>query len=205
MAVRQGMIADEKEAVPGFTVAMGLLIMAAVFTLLAVRKHAFETICWTRVEIGANVLVGIGLWVGIMILSLMFIMMLGLFWPSAFNDFTQARTRIEEVFPRISIPIILLMSLATGVYEEVLFRGYLLTRLGQLFGSPVAAAVVSSLLFGSLHIYEGYAAVIIITIFGLVLAVCTLWRRSLVAAMVAHFLFNTFQLIMLYLISETWD
>jgi membrane protease YdiL (CAAX protease family) len=205
LAEQQGLIADLKEAVPVITVAMGLVTMCVVFAVVTLRKEPFESIGWTSANLGMNLMVGFALWASIMIVSIMFLMVLGMIWPAAFEDFTQARTRIEGVFPRISIPSILLMSLVISFYEEVLFRGLLLARLRQIFRSPAAAVIASSLLFGSMHIYEGYAAVIMITIFGLILAVCTLWRKSLVAAIVAHFLFNSFQLIMLHTISDTWE
>jgi len=204
VAQQFGWVADLKSAVPAMTVVIGVLTTGVVLAMLAVRKHPLATIGWTSDAVGVNAAIGAAIWAAIMALSLMFIMLLSVAWPSGFEDFSQTRTRIEDVLPRISIPMILLMSLVTGIYEEVLFRGILLTRLRQLFGSTVAAVLASSLLFGSMHFYEGFAAVIIITIFGFLLAMCVVWRRSLVAAMVAHFLFNAVQLTMLSYVSETW-
>src|SRR6202012_1088039 len=43
------------------------------------------------------------------------------------------------------------VALTAGVTEEFIFRGYILTRLMQIWKSPVTAIVVSSLLFSAMH------------------------------------------------------
>ena len=47
--------------------------------------------------------------------------------------------------------------LATGLFEEIAFRGYLLGRLGEAVGFPIAA-ILTSLLFGLVHLSSGFDA-----------------------------------------------
>jgi uncharacterized protein len=58
-----------------------------------------------------------------------------------------------------------------GFMEECLFRGFLLTRVAELFGGGHAALaagiVVQALLFGSMHLYGGSFAFVYATVFAL--------------------------------------
>ncbi|MGV0849376.1 CPBP family intramembrane glutamic endopeptidase [Mycolicibacterium phlei] len=56
------------------------------------------------------------------------------------------------------IPALLLTAFANGWAEEVIVVGFLLTRLRQLRMSPVAAIVVTSVLRGLYHLYQGFGA-----------------------------------------------
>ena len=56
------------------------------------------------------------------------------------------------------IPVLLLVAFANGWAEEVIVVGFLLTRLRQLRMSPVAAVVLTSLLRGLYHLYQGFGA-----------------------------------------------
>jgi membrane protease YdiL (CAAX protease family) len=54
------------------------------------------------------------------------------------------------------IPVLILAAAQNGVLEEVLVAGYLLHRLSQLGWRPGPALVVSALLRGSYHLYQGF-------------------------------------------------
>ncbi len=56
------------------------------------------------------------------------------------------------------IPVLLAMAFANGWAEEVVVVGFLLTRLRQLHVSPVVAVVVTSVLRGLYHLYQGFGA-----------------------------------------------
>lgn len=105
-----------------------------------------------------------------------------------------AAERREAIFLLSSVPVALVVPIALFVafYEEGLFRGFFLSRLeivAQGLGPPLArgvAVLVSSLVFGLLHAYQGPLGVIQTGLVGLCLAVLATWRRSTWAAMVAH-------------------
>ncbi|MDO3640207.1 CPBP family intramembrane metalloprotease [Mycolicibacterium sp. KC 300] len=56
------------------------------------------------------------------------------------------------------IPVLLAVSFANGWAEEIIVVGFLLTRLRQLHVNPMAAVVISSLLRGAYHLYQGFGA-----------------------------------------------
>jgi membrane protease YdiL (CAAX protease family) len=56
------------------------------------------------------------------------------------------------------IPVLLMVAFANGWAEEVIVVGFLLTRLRQLRFSAVTAIVLTSLLRGVYHLYQGFGA-----------------------------------------------
>ena len=75
-----------------------------------------------------------------------------------------------------------------AVTEETIFRGYLILRLTGITGSRLAGVLVSTLIFSLGHGYEGVTGVIAVGLIGLALCGVYLWRKSLIAPMVMHFL-----------------
>jgi membrane protease YdiL (CAAX protease family) len=91
----------------------------------------------------------------------------------------------------------LVISISAGVTEEVVVRGYAQTRLEQLGLPTWLVVVLPTALWSPFHIYQGLAAVV--TIFGLGLF-WALWfqrTRRLWPLIVAHALFDLFQLVLL--------
>ena len=75
-----------------------------------------------------------------------------------------------------------------AIAEETIFRGYLLLRFRAIKLSLPWAAVLSAVIFSLGHGYEGTSGVVTVGAMGLTFAVIYLWRHSLVAPMVMHFL-----------------
>jgi membrane protease YdiL (CAAX protease family) len=93
-----------------------------------------------------------------------------------------------------------LIAITAGITEEIIFRGYAITRLEQL-GWKRAAYVVPAVVFTSLHLYQGVLAVLVIGAVAAVLTWLYKWKRSLLPVMVAHALFDAFQLTLAALLS----
>jgi uncharacterized protein len=89
------------------------------------------------------------------------------------------------------IPVLTLAAFANAWAEEVIVVGYLLTRLRQLGISDIRAIVLSSLLRGSYHLYQGFGAGLGNFVMGAVFGV--VWRRSgrLWPLIVAHGIIDT--------------
>lgn len=73
--------------------------------------------------------------------------------------------------------------------EEVLFRGYLIEKIRQLFNSTSLAVIVSVAAFTYAHL-SGWGPIHLIAVSagGLVLALLYIWRKDLPSNMFAHFL-----------------
>jgi membrane protease YdiL (CAAX protease family) len=91
----------------------------------------------------------------------------------------------------------LVFLVVVAVSEEVLFRGYLLRRFRAITGSWWVAVVMSSAIFALGHGYEGLAGAITVGVVGAWFAVVYLWRGTLMAPIVMHFLQNFVSLLVL--------
>lgn len=98
-----------------------------------------------------------------------------------------------------SIPIrwILPFSLFVGIHEEILFRGFYLSRVRALSGSGVVAVIATSVVFGLLHFYQGWLGIVQTTMIGLALAVVVTFARSLWPAIIAHAVFDATNMLLL--------
>ncbi len=89
-----------------------------------------------------------------------------------------------------------------AISEETIFRGYLLLRFNNLFSNTTVAVILSAFIFSLGHGYEGTAGVVTVGFMGLVFAVVYLWRKSLVAPMVMHFLQDFIGIVLLPLLAH---
>jgi membrane protease YdiL (CAAX protease family) len=82
-----------------------------------------------------------------------------------------------------------IVALTAGFCEEIAFRGYIMTRLRLLAGlkSWVIPAVVSALVFGSCHYYQGLPGFIVISVYGMLFALLYIRTGSLWPCIIAHF------------------
>jgi membrane protease YdiL (CAAX protease family) len=105
----------------------------------------------------------------------------GLSVPAAQPSFLTVHGPHEIV---LGIVLVIVVALA----EETIFRGYLLLRFQGAHLGLLAAALLSSVIFSLGHGYEGTAGVITVGYMGLTFALIYLWRGSLVAPVILHFL-----------------
>jgi membrane protease YdiL (CAAX protease family) len=83
------------------------------------------------------------------------------------------------------------IALTAGVTEELIFRGYLLTRLSQWFKNNAAAIIVSSLLFAALHYKYGSLRELIFTfLIGVIFSIYYVEYRNIKAIILTHFLID---------------
>ncbi len=115
-----------------------------------------------------------------------------------------------KVFENIkgNIPQLLIWLVTTwtigAIFEELIFRGYLINRLIDLIGnslsSKISIIILSSTAFGFVHFYQGIHGVISTGIFGIFQAIIFfLNKRKLVIPMIVHGTFDTISFIILFL------
>lgn len=119
---------------------------------------------------------------------------ISILFPDTLDDLIR-KMEFVQYFPEINTAVLLVILLFVAVHEELVFRGLLLTYLRRLTGSAAAALLVSSLLFGALHIpAQGWTGGLQTFAVGLAFGLCFLLSRSLTAVTIAHFLFNFLQI-----------
>jgi membrane protease YdiL (CAAX protease family) len=108
-----------------------------------------------------------------------------------------ARQKFEFLRAVAVIPpgLVLPVSLFVGLYEEILFRGFLLARLRVLAGgSAVAPVCLTTALFGLLHFPQGVVGVAQTGAVGLVLALVVVRSGTVWPAVLAHATIDTVSL-----------
>ncbi len=80
--------------------------------------------------------------------------------------------------------------IASGLQQELIYRGYLIPRFERLLRSTWLAVLLAALLFGTYHLYEGVAATIVITGTGIIYGIAFCLTRRLWPICVAHAMHN---------------
>ncbi len=135
--------------------------------------------------------------------NLVVMTVLVLLFPSLLEQMTRNAEQIDSFIPDMSILATGGVMLMVGVWEEVFFRGFLMTRIRRATNSWVLAVVISTAVFVLPHLLEQTpAAMIPIAVLSLVFSLVTIWRRSIIPAIVAHVIYNLTVLVYLTLVGE---
>jgi membrane protease YdiL (CAAX protease family) len=82
--------------------------------------------------------------------------------------------------------LFVLLSVCAGLFEEIIFRGYLQRQFGALGRHAVVGIVVSAAIFGLGHGYQGPRMMVVIGVFGSFFGILAHFRKSLRPGMMAH-------------------
>jgi uncharacterized protein len=90
--------------------------------------------------------------------------------------------------PQSALDVVLWVGLCVtaGICEELIFRGYFLRQFAVLGRKVWVGVLISSLLFGASHGYEGLTTMLVITVYGAMFCVLAQKSGSLRPGMMAH-------------------
>jgi uncharacterized protein len=95
---------------------------------------------------------------------------------------------------RSELPEYLLMCFSAGVFEEIVYRGYLINYCWNLFDGynyqQMLAVFLPAFVFSIAHFYQGGKAVIKIFVLAVVFGYLFIFSGSLLIVMILHFLLN---------------
>lgn len=172
-------------------VVQGLVILAGLQTILRWRGIRWPDLGLVR-PIGRDVpraliillavFAGNGLFAGLVMLA-------------SPGTLEQHHARLGEVagFLVDGLPFLVIAAamLFVAVYEELLARGFLLQRSRLLIAGIWGPVLLSSLLFGLGHGYQGWIGIAQTALVGIILARATLYWGTLWPAIIAHAVLNT--------------
>ena len=94
----------------------------------------------------------------------------------------------ERILPQtaVELPPYFALAITAGLCEEFLYRGFAMAALTQAGLSASLVVLVSSILFGLAHSYQGRGGIVMTFVVGLALAVSRLTYNSLVPAIFWH-------------------
>jgi uncharacterized protein len=88
------------------------------------------------------------------------------------------------------LPAYLLMCLSAGIFEEIIYRGYLVTYFKPEYnhgtGLPLLAICAPAVLFSLAHYYQGWQAVLKIFLLSVLLAIIFLLSQNILVVMLIH-------------------
>lgn len=115
----------------------------------------------------------------------------------------------------LPVEVILPLAAFAALWEETVFRGFLLGRLrasmpvqdsrGAALRRDVLAVVLTGLFFGAGHGYQGLLGVGQTALAGIALGALTVWRKSLWPAIGAHLAIDAFGLVMVKALKPMLD
>lgn len=82
--------------------------------------------------------------------------------------------------------VFVVLSITAGFCEEFVFRGYLQRQFLAMAQSAPVAIGLQALVFGAAHLYQGWRAVVAITVYGALFGILAYWRKSLRPGMIQH-------------------
>lgn len=140
-----------------------------------------------------EVLVGILLVPAVFMLVILVLVLVLSFAPHLHNV---SRNPLEDMLGTWGNAVVfgVVVTLAGGVREEVQ-RGFIIHRFDTYLGGGLVGVFVYSAAFGLGHINQGYDAVIATGALGIIWGLTYLTRRSIIAPMVSHAIFNVAQLV----------
>lgn len=118
-----------------------------------------------------------------------------LYYTSSPDAFGQNAEQLSKILPPMQTWVILVTMLIVGTYEEIIFRGFLLTRIRRATNSRAVAIITTSTLFALAHAGD-QQWLILPGLFGIAVfwSVLAFWRKSIVPIIIGHAVFNSIQL-----------
>ena len=195
-AVKQGSLSFVLVAFA--TILRDLALVSLILFFLWRNGEPINWIGWTFKNSWKEIGLGIGLYIPFFIAAGFLeraLQVAGLSVPS-----TPLPSMAAEGMGELLLAIALVAVVALG--EETIFRGYLILRLKAITTSPTAAALLSATIFSLGHGYEGSAGVVTVGVMGVIFALIYIWRQSLVAPIVMHFLQDFISIVLLPLLEK---
>jgi len=119
------------------------------------------------------------------------------------KDQEQTLSQFAAIPLYVMIPVVMI----AGVYEDIVFRGFFLGRLrilmatGKSWVGDALSVVISSVIFGLGHLYQGWFGVMKTTVAGMCLAILVLLTKSVWPAMIAHAGIDAATIVMLHFLT----
>jgi len=191
-AVRQGNLSFVLLAVA--TIFRDLGLVSLILFFLWRNGENVERIGWSLRRAGREAALGVALFIPFVFGAALLergLLRVGLSRPATpLPCFLEARGGSEFLLAAVLVAVV-------AVAEEIIFRGYLILRFQAVLRGSARAVLLSSVIFSLGHGYEGSAGLVTVGVMGAVFAVIYLWRRSLVAPIVMHFLQDFLSIVLL--------
>lgn len=165
------------------TIAWEWIVVGYIYWGLRRRGKAFRDIAGERWRSPSAFFVDIAICCGFWIAAL--IILAGV---TKLVHATGMQQAARSLAPRNALEILVwvALSITAGICEETIFRGYLQKQFIAWTRSRAAGVVLSAVLFGAGHIYQGAKATTVIGVYGLLFGILAEARNNLRPGMIVH-------------------
>jgi membrane protease YdiL (CAAX protease family) len=194
-AINQGTVSFVVTAVA--TILRDLALVALILFFLWRNKEKLSSIGWTLNGAWREVLIGIVLFAPVFFGTSYLdsiLQSIGLSAPS--QPLPGGLTAVGPGEMVLAFFLVVIVAIS----EETIFRGYSILRYNGITRSIVFSVLFSAFIFSLGHGYEGSSGVVTVGVLGLIYAIIYVWRGSLVAPMVLHFLQDFLAIVLLPLL-----
>jgi uncharacterized protein len=190
------------------TIIWQLFLLGVVWIGLRLRQTRLRDVIggrWKSVEDGlldAGIAAGFWFVSAMILVGLKFAM--GMASLNNQQSVDQVKKAIGSFTPRTSAELAVFVALVVcaGIVEEIIFRGYLQRQIGAIARNTYAGLVISAIIFGAAHGYQGKRQMVLLGIYGAMFGTLALLRKSLRPGMMAHAWQDALSGILLYVLTK---
>lgn len=165
------------------TMAFEIVLLGIVAAGVWLRGESLGNLFGTRWASVGQIFRDLGIGVVLLIVATMVTSILG-----GHQSGPGANRAIEFLLPQTSVEMVMwvVLSITAGICEEAVYRGYFQGQFAALTGNVPAGIVISGLLFGGAHLYQGMTRAFGIFVSAILYGVVVRWRRTVRPGMFAH-------------------
>jgi uncharacterized protein len=177
----------------GGTIVTQLVLILLVWFGIHLRGVKMRDLIGGRWETVESFLLDVGLAAGFLVVSLLLLALVRMAVGTL--DFHNLEKQKDDTL-RMLGPIaphtyleagmFVVLSVFAGLFEEIIFRGYLQRQFRALGQNAVVGIVASAIIFGLAHGYQGSRMMVVIAVFGSFFGILAHFRKSLRPGMMAH-------------------
>lgn len=174
------------------TLAIYIWIILAEWSLVAACLWVAESERLSVFDVGENLRNPLRIFIasGVLVAVVMAVIIVGRNTKSDAKSVrvSRAASEFRKMFPvnRTQRSVFIVVALTAGVCEEFLYRGWLLNLTGAALGSLWAGVLVSSIVFGLAHAYQGRTGIVSSGVLGVVFCGIFLFSGSLIPGQLLH-------------------
>jgi membrane protease YdiL (CAAX protease family) len=186
----------------GRVLVMGSLVSLLIFLFLRLDREPIRAVGLHLKDLEGEIWTAFWSLVIIFSFNLAVMVMISIFLPDLATKLAKERTEVFKLFPTSSPLWLILITAFVGFYEELVFRGFLITRLKVVAGNIWVTLFISSLLFGIAHNYQDLLAMTQITVIAFIVGMMFVLRKSLISPILAHMAFDFINLAFVFGMSK---
>ena len=133
---------------------------------------------WTAKEIAIDIASVVIFWIVVLMV------IVPLEYALGFRGIDAAKPLLPRSVREVAVFVVL--AVVAGFCEEFIFRGYLQRQFLALTNLTWPAVALQAIVFGAAHFYQGWRAMIAITVYGALFGILTAIRKSLRPGMIQH-------------------